>query len=201
MHTFRTSRRAFTLIELLVVIAIIAILIGLLLPAVQKVRAAAARTQCTNNLKQIGTAAHNYHSTFGKFPPGIKTTAKPGDIYSTAYNGHCAGVLVPLLPFMEQDNIYRQLEPWYSNAASGPWWAIQGSAPEWVAAHYKINTFLCPSDEADSRGSSTAFFWPQPGTEYIIYFNGYGSTGQDQLYRSWWPTGATGLQTTPTLEF
>ena len=129
-HLHRTPRRGFTLIELLVVIAIIAILIGLLLPAVQKVREAASRTQCQNNMKQLGTAMHNYHSAQGKLPPGTSPTSFTGP---NAF----------LLSYLEQGNI----------AALIPNPETEYSYNPWEANKPKI--FICPSDT--ERGQSSTF--------------------------------------------
>jgi len=101
MNLSRRSRSAFTLIELLVVIAIIAILIGLLLPAVQKVREAAARTQCVNNNKQLGLAVHNYASAYQNVLPPLTS-----DILNTKYGAYNGGIFVTLLPYLEQEILF-----------------------------------------------------------------------------------------------
>jgi prepilin-type N-terminal cleavage/methylation domain-containing protein/prepilin-type processing-associated H-X9-DG protein len=127
-----SSRRGFTLIELLVVIAIIAILIGLLLPAVQKVREAASRLQCKNNMKQIGLAMHSHHDAMEVLPPGYRSVVLP-DGEETG-PGWAWGV--HLLPYVEQDNLFRQI-----NLA----WQVD-HAQHVQPRNQVLKVYRCPSD-------------------------------------------------------
>jgi prepilin-type N-terminal cleavage/methylation domain-containing protein len=126
------SRRGFTLIELLVVIAIIAILIGLLLPAVQKVREAAARMSCKNNLKQIGLAMHNYHDAMNGFPPGYTSNAAGSDGTGPGW-----GWAAYLLPYLEQGNVHRLID---FNVA------LTAAGPHDTARQSNVPFLRCPSD-------------------------------------------------------
>jgi prepilin-type N-terminal cleavage/methylation domain-containing protein len=128
-------RSAFTLIELLVVIAIIAVLVGLLLPAVQKVREAAARTQCANNLKQMGLALHNFHDSYGHFPSGYLCPQPKTDIFYTAPGWSWAA---QMLPYMEQQNLYQLIN-----------FTVPVEDPSNLAIRTTVlKLFVCPSDRS-----------------------------------------------------
>ncbi len=165
------AARAFTLIELLVVIAIIAVLIALLLPAVQAAREAARRSQCINNLKQIGLGLHNYHQSSDCFPPGIIYTF---DVDSNAYDNWGAySANARLMGFMEGQPLYNSMN--FSIAAYG---TLTGERASFTVLTTKVNTFLCPSSPVpgwtmvlttalESSGQSPQTSVVAPGNNYF----------------------------------
>ncbi len=215
----KPARAGFTLIELLVVIAIIAILVSLLLPAVQQAREAARKAQCQNNLKQIGLSVHNFESTYKKLPPGWM--AEPG----TAATGvsQFTGALPHLLPFMDLTVVSDQLHPDVLNAdlvGSTAWYNYRTGTPlsTWQLSWTRIPSFLCPSaeegavDEVYARAytfgpgsvSVTAFVtsadpaWNDVGRTHYLPVGGYygviGRADVDEMQGMFWRRRENGLQ-------
>jgi prepilin-type N-terminal cleavage/methylation domain-containing protein/prepilin-type processing-associated H-X9-DG protein len=176
MDPRRSDRHGFTLIELLVVIAIIGILIALLLPAVQKIREAAARIQCQNNLKQIGLGLHNFHDSYQRFPSGIMVPIGSGSgAVLPSSCPRCAQPPIPgkwgswltwILPYVEQQNLYNELnlngrEYGYSLGPTAPGATV-------------VRTYICPSD-----------YVPKPTIQYGTYYFGVNSYFGNAGTKAW----------------
>jgi len=205
-------RRAFTLIDLLVVIAIIAILIGLLLPAVQKVREAAGRTSSANNLKQIGLAMHNAHDSFGEFPPVTANgyaSFNGGFDYHGPYLPHNAATAggdkttfwYCLLPFLEQAPLHDKVPSQVLNQ-------IIGADPTQVVGSAQLKVFVAPNDP--SPYNQIDWMWPYSNpanvglkmalTSYSVNARALGRTAPNGQWDIWWvawSNGGAGRQTLP----
>lgn len=206
----KRSRVGFTLVELLVVIAIIGILVSLLLPAVQAAREAARRMQCTNNLKQLSLAAHNFESANKRFPPGYLGSAYDTTISDAAANipngRQWIGALPYLFPFVEQSALYqiypnvRQMNPDALRASATsatisefePWWFDDDGDPLdmdslWDAAQTRLSVLLCPTDNAygnSAANTSRLHTWGPAGRTGTISMRGFSAAATPQLGRT-----------------
>jgi len=198
---FHRSRRGFTLVELLVVIAIIGVLVALLLPAIQAAREAARRAQCTNNLKQIAIAAHNFHDTYNVFPPGsLAPRVTSGMVLSDPDQG--IGCLPFLLPFMELQSVRDQItvgmdvnysrfdavKPFntvfFSTIVPGD--VPAGQSQTWNAAQLEIGAFLCPSAPERVPNGGNAFGW-------MTYMSGGQPTSNGWYFMGYSPPAPRGI--------
>ena len=197
-----SQRRGFTLIELLVVIAIIAILIGLLLPAVQKVREAAARMECSNNLKQMGLACHNFESSYGNLPAGFYGAVPDA---GAGFGNQYIGMQSLILPYIEQENLYKQMiaqaiQVWdedikHSNATTSPtpWFFGTTSGAPYPPDVYKsavtsVKTYKCPAY------GQKRVLGPVPGGSGngVIIGPVFWNDLSNNIFISWWYEDYTG---------
>lgn len=172
MRRFRSRWRGFTLVELLVVIAIIGILVALLLPAVQAAREAARRMSCTNNLKQLGIALHNYHDSYKTFPTGAiwgNGVGRPQGPYHHTW-------MTKILPYMEQQPLYDQMD------IKAPVWDIANNQA-FPFAQEQVASLLCPSD-AGFRSGDHLISTTSRGNDYRVGLTCYAGT----IGFHWWPT-------------
>ena len=217
----RLSRRGFTLIELLVVIAVIAILVSLLLPAVQQAREAARRSQCQNNLKQMGLALHNYHSTFKMMPPGgwgleeFGRSRSGNDADWPAFNGY--GWAVSLLPFMDQQPLYDEIpfkglpgvfQLWYEGGTgtdgAGREVTLTAMNEPIPQGRLQLSIFRCPSSTMPDEAPASWFPPCDPqspvggsdcrGYDIFEYKVGYATSD----YKACWGVDGQGMFSTPT---
>jgi prepilin-type N-terminal cleavage/methylation domain-containing protein len=179
MVSSAARRSAFTLIELLVVIAIIAVLIALLLPAVQRVREAAARTQCVNNLKQIGLALHNHHDVIGYFPTGGTNPIPNPPVVSLVNGVPAVGIaqgaswMYQILPYIEQQNVWN--DP--VNAPKTPiktYFCPSRRQPMTIAAGGSANANVPGDAECDYSGSSWDYYFNNTLPPTLFMPNSYG---------------------------
>ena len=171
MKVRKEKRTGFTLVELLVVIAIIAVLAGLLLPAVQAAREAARRSQCSNNLKQLALAVHNFNTAYGYLPAGIRPS-----------NGIRVGEFTQLLPFLDQTNLYQLYDlnkQWYDNTANNGTTGSAGVASSnLTVTSTNIPTFICPSSNNPNRqdGNPDQYTGYTAWAPNLIAISDYGAT-------------------------
>jgi len=181
----RSSRIGFTLVELLVVIAIIGILIALLLPAVQAAREAARRSQCTNNLKQMGLGLHNHHDVFQRFPPGGAADQAP---FGTGNGGYGSSWMVYLLPYIEQKTVS---DKWQFNNNSGVFNDVNMAA----LSNLVIPAYACPSSPLQTQWAVQTYTPTTTANRMAVHYmgisgavngliSGYAETRQVQVNRS-----------------
>jgi prepilin-type N-terminal cleavage/methylation domain-containing protein/prepilin-type processing-associated H-X9-DG protein len=200
--------RGFTLIELLVVIAIIAVLIGLLLPAVQKVRDAANRMSCQNNLKQMGLALHNFNDAHNRLPAALIHSGRYNNPNNTRYEGPEVNLtgdpqyliynhsgFIALLPYLEQDNLFKQYNYYLAGSTSSPYGIPTApdptNNPNRIVASQQIKVFTCPADDKPPKVTSsdarTTGFYERDAVRRSNYLF---STGAYTDYNSDWATTA-----------